>query len=398
MNILYILPLLATTFSGICLLSAGVTVNSPLPITHNVVIQPIITKHSDGTTAMFLGSSSRESYIKGQVDRVWAQSGVSITWLAPYEYENDYAYDGSPSNYSSKSRPTNQLSTILSQAGTPPKSPDETVINMFFVEIVPGFNQLNDNYANGLAYVDSNGICMHIGRNLINWTGGRDVIASVMAHEIGHNLGLSHYGGSANLMSSGDPDSYLISSQTTTVFQDSSWAIDGFDFLQQAESDTNYSIWAEYHDLSGDPEDDDDGDKLSNIIEFALGLDPNTSSALPTPVWSAAGLTWNITKNSDADEDGLEVLVEVSDDCGQWIPAGTNSSSVVLADSDTELSVRLNAGLQGYYMRLNVNIPQDLEANAFSFVPLQINAAEPAAPTISGCANSGCGCKHLPTP
>ncbi len=44
-----------------------------------------------------------------------------------------------------------------------------------------------------------------------------------MAHEIGHNLGLSHYGGSSNLMSSGDPDSYLLSSQTTTVFQDNHW-------------------------------------------------------------------------------------------------------------------------------------------------------------------------------
>jgi hypothetical protein len=361
-----------------------------------VTIQPIIAEHSEHGEAMFLGNGFSESYIKQQVDAIWAQSGVDITWLAPTTYANDFAYDGSPANYSSSTRPRSHLTTIKNAAGAPPKSPDSTVINMFFVEIVPGFEGLGDNYANGLATLDGNGICMHVGRNLVNWSGGRDVIASVMAHEIGHNLGLSHFSGRSNLMASGDPDSYLIQSQTDIVFTDSPWT-DGYDFLKAADTPSNYELWVEANDVFGLPEDDDDKDGLTNLVEFALGFDPQSANGLPTPVWSAAGLTWTLPKNSEAVEDGIEMIVQTSLDCTGWSPAGTDSSSSVLTNSSAELSVRLNADHAASFMRLRVDSPETLLGNALEVHPEDLLDVG-GEPAISNCSHGGCGCKHLPTP
>ena len=130
---------------------AAVAVNSPAPITHRVIIQPIITRTTDGTTAMYFGSATSETYIKNQIDAVWAQSGVVIEWLPATYYTDNFAYDGRPTNYSSSSRPTSHLSTIVNGAPAPPRSPDATVLSMFFVEICPGFNQTSDNTANGIS-------------------------------------------------------------------------------------------------------------------------------------------------------------------------------------------------------------------------------------------------------
>ena len=58
--------------------------------------------------------------------------------------------------------------------------------------VVPGFAPLGENNAAGLARIASNGIAAFSGDNLLTFANGRDVIASVMAHEIGHNFGLDH--------------------------------------------------------------------------------------------------------------------------------------------------------------------------------------------------------------
>ena len=173
-------------------LRADVVVNAPQTLTRHVEIQPIRVRNNSGASATTLGSTAEESYIKLQIHRVWAQTGVRIDWLPFAEYTNDFAYDGTPGIYNSSPRPSSHLDTIVDTAGSPPKSANPLVINMFFVEIVPAFRRLDTNSVNGLAFVDDNGITVHVGSELLTDQNGRDLIAGVLAHEIGHNLGLDH--------------------------------------------------------------------------------------------------------------------------------------------------------------------------------------------------------------
>jgi hypothetical protein len=86
-------------------------------------------------------------------------------------------------------------------------SSDPLTLDMFFVDIVPGFSQQGDNTVNGLAFVGGNGSAVWVGPNLPGFGGGREVVASVLSHEIGHNLGLGHVVEAFNLMqSSSQPD------------------------------------------------------------------------------------------------------------------------------------------------------------------------------------------------
>ena len=71
------------------------------------------------------------------------------------------------------------------------------------MELVPGFADLGENSANGLAFISNPGIAIQIGDNLPLTAGGRNVIAEVTAHEIGHNLGLTHLEVDGNLLAPG---------------------------------------------------------------------------------------------------------------------------------------------------------------------------------------------------
>lgn len=187
----------------------ALTINAPRDITHTVTVQPIVVSNDNGTnTATFFGNASQQTSIEGFIDQIWAQAGIDVNFLAPNSFNSTFANfgaGGAPNN-GGNTRPTSDLSAIINDASTAGvTNPNATVINMFFVNIAAGFGLLADNFAAGLARVNGNGITQFVGTSLLGSNNNHETIASVVAHEIGHNLGLDHtlFDGIANLMSTG---------------------------------------------------------------------------------------------------------------------------------------------------------------------------------------------------
>ena len=197
--------------------SADPLTNAGMAIDFRLNINPIILSNSDGSnTSEFMGTSAEELIIKDFINEIWAQAGIEVIWQPTESWNNTFANVGTTSP-----RPTSDLDDIVALANTAGlNDPDAQVLNMYFVEIAAGFPDVGENSVNGLAYVDGNGVTQHVGDNLPSFAGGRDAIASVIAHEIGHNLGLPHLIETENLMQpagSSNPGERLNASQIATA-------------------------------------------------------------------------------------------------------------------------------------------------------------------------------------
>lgn len=189
---------------------------SVLPdFTRVVTIQPIILSDNDGSnTATFFGSQNQQTTIEGLIDNIWKQAGIDINFLNINSWNNTFANNGN-----NNPRPGSDLNQIIGSANTAGVTHiDSDIINMFFVNTSAGFSTLSSNSAAGLAFVNGNGISQFVGSSLLDFAAGQSVIASVVAHEIGHNLGLFHTGrGIDNLMSPNGTGDALTTAQINTV-------------------------------------------------------------------------------------------------------------------------------------------------------------------------------------
>lgn len=220
--------------------SAALTLNAPQPITHKVTVQAIVVSNDGGTnTATFMGSTTQEASIMSLVDDIWAQAGIDIDWLAEDAWNSTFANEGNdapyvlpdsdPNTVDDNPRPQSDLSTIVSNANTAGKlHADPLVLNMFFVNVSPGHYTYGTNTAAGLAQLPGNDSTMYVGSALPGFLNGREAVASVIAHEIGHNLGLPHVPNTPfNLMQPGGSESdgeQLSESQITTA-QNSQYSV-----------------------------------------------------------------------------------------------------------------------------------------------------------------------------
>jgi len=156
-----------------------------MSIAYELTVQPIIVSNSDGSdTAEYFGNAFQQSEITGFIDQIWAQAGVDVTWLTPNAWNSTSANQG-----------TIGLGTVVSNgdsAGV--DSDDPNVLNMYFVEGIQVFGGAftSEDSAAGYAFTPGNGVTQYVGSNLLEFNRGREVIAEVVSHEIGHNLGLPH--------------------------------------------------------------------------------------------------------------------------------------------------------------------------------------------------------------
>lgn len=177
---------------------AAVITNPALPITHVVNVQPIVASNDDGSeTANFFGSIPQQQSIEGFIDEIWAQAGIDVNFLAPNFLDSTFVNNG---DSGSGRRPTSDLGETIRIGNNAGVTAADPAINIFFVQHAAGFELLGANSAAGLARTPGNGISQYVGTNLLTFDRGRGVIASVVAHEIGHNLGLEHIVLAENLM------------------------------------------------------------------------------------------------------------------------------------------------------------------------------------------------------
>ena len=185
---------------------AALIVNSARTITDRINVQVIAVADNDGTdsTAGLLGTSTRRAQIFSLVDVVFAQAGVDVNFtMLAGTYNSSFARTGQPGG--NNPRPNTDLRDLYQAAAAAGGilSSDTNTINVFLVSIVPGFSQLGANASAGIATIGGNGAAFFGGATLATTNAGGEVLASVLAHEIGHNLGLGHNTVAENLMQSG---------------------------------------------------------------------------------------------------------------------------------------------------------------------------------------------------
>ena len=184
-----------------------------------VFVQPIVAANSNGSNqAEFFGNAAQEADIKNRIDQIFGQADIDIEFLSTRRINDTFTNVGNGTG----TRPGADLGRVVSNgdaAGV--GNSNRNVIDLYFVERVPGFADVGNFGVNGLAFVGAAGAAVHVGDNLVSSTSGRQTVAEVTAHEIGHNLGLAHVSISNNLLAPSGGGTNLTNSQINTAIRSS---------------------------------------------------------------------------------------------------------------------------------------------------------------------------------
>jgi hypothetical protein len=303
--------------------------------------------NSGGECATLLGTASQQAEILENLNLIWAQSGIRIELLPDVmSWTNNTAYsNGTALRQVTDSGPTNS---------------DDSVMNVYFVAKSPCHSALGANSSAGCAWIDGNGVAIYVGSGLLGWGGGREVVSSVLGHEIGHNLGLNHTASySTNLMSPGGTTDQLTGTQTGIVFSNSG-GIDGYDLLTPYEPMSFFDTWKAANEIQGGSAEDDDFDGITNLTEFVLGLTGRPDAdQFPKPVLSPGSLemVWTVSVNPDAIEDGFKVLYEASYDLQDWFVLDATQAAPDISFATVGTETVITTSSQRVYFRIRVEDP-----------------------------------------
>jgi hypothetical protein len=165
--------------------------------------------------------------VSDEINRIWLQAGITITFSSHANTFNSLdALRGTQASGARHFYDINRLTNVQLWQATPSAvftgvldflEPQRNgSLNMLFVQQMPGASGPPGG-ASGLAWMGANGIVMATSSGMLDGDTNILRVARVMAHEIGHNLGLDHpddydnfalYGGAdynahTNLMTSG---------------------------------------------------------------------------------------------------------------------------------------------------------------------------------------------------
>lgn len=102
-----------------------------------------------------------------------------------------------------------------------------------------------------------------------------------------------------------------------------------------------FDAWALQNSVSN-PLSDDDGDGLSNLLEYAFGLDPHSADQRSLMRMSPSGSAYTLTYELDVNRTDIDVVLQKSIDLQTWTSVETVSGTSVL-------------GMQSHYATMNTD-------------------------------------------
>jgi hypothetical protein len=162
----------------------------PRVIREVVTVQPIIAANDDGSNqAEYFGNGEQQAEIFDQIDRIYAAAQVDIQFLPPRYVNNTFINIGDEPEGVTRGFDEEEIVVLGDELGVGNR--DRLVLDVYFVQRVPG-SEIG--VLGIVAAIGGNGAVVESGEDL-NTEQGRRNIATTTAHEIGHNLGLTHADG-----------------------------------------------------------------------------------------------------------------------------------------------------------------------------------------------------------